>query len=59
MGEVDVVQTGGRIRTSEVMRYLGHDGQEMTGELKGRIAAGIDLAERTCDPKWVWRAFEV
>lgn len=59
MGEVDVVQTGGRIRTSEVMRYLGHAGQEMTGELKGRIAAGIDLAERTCDPKWVWRAFEV
>ena len=47
MGEVDVVQTGGRIRTSEVMRYLGHAGQEMTGELKGRIAAGIDLAERT------------
>ena len=59
MGEVAAAQTGGRIRTSEVMRYLGHAGQEMTGELKGRIAAGIDLAERTCDPKWVWRAFEV
>ena len=59
MGEVDVVQAGGRIRTAEVMRYLGHAGQEMTGELKGRIAAGIDLAEHTCDPKWVWRAFEV
>ena len=59
MGEVATARTGGRIRTSEVMRYLGHAGQEMTGELKGRIAAGIDLAERTCDPKWVWRAFEV
>ena len=59
MGEVATARAGGRIRTSEVMRYLGHAGQEMTGELKGRIAAGIDLAERTCDPKWVWRAFEV
>ena len=25
----------------------------------GSMTAGIDLAERTCDPKWVWRAFEV
>lgn len=52
-------QAGGRIRTSEVMRYLGHAGQQMTDELKSRIVAGISLAERICDPRWVWRAFEV
>ncbi len=41
------------------MRYLGHAGQEVAPELEERIAAGIALAERTCEPRWLWRVFEV
>ena len=48
-----------RIRKAEVMRYLGHTGQRMTPELEARIDEVIDLAERTCEPRWLWRAFEV
>lgn len=49
----------GRIRYEQVLRYLGHAGQEIDDQLVGRIDAGIARAEQLCEPRWLWRAFEV
>lgn len=49
----------GRIRMGEVLRYLGHGGQAISPDLAARIEQGIGRCEALCDPRWVWREFEV
>lgn len=44
---------------SEVLRYLGYSGQPMTEELEGRIDGEVAHCLGVCQPRGVWRTFEV
>lgn len=48
-----------RVRIGEVMRYLGHGGQEVDATLMGRIEAAAARADAELAPRWVWQAFAV
>ncbi len=50
---------GGRIRAEQVLRYLGHAGQQISPDLATRIDQGVARCEELCDPRWVWRTFAV
>ncbi len=49
----------GRIRAEQVLRYLGHAGQQISPDLAARIDQGVARCEELCDPRWVWRTFAV
>lgn len=40
---------------SEVLRYLGHRGQELDPGLEGRLASVMARAAAEVRPRWVWR----
>ncbi|MEY8437265.1 vitamin B12 dependent-methionine synthase activation domain-containing protein [Atopobiaceae bacterium 24-176] len=44
---------------SEVLRYLGHRGQELGCELEGRLSAVMARAAAEVRPRWVWRVCPV
>lgn len=46
-----------RVRVTEVLRYLGHGGQDVDPELMGRIEEAAAQADAELAPRWVWRAF--
>lgn len=46
------------IDRSEVLRYLGYAGQEMTPELEGRIGSGASRCLSIGTPRGVWRIFD-
>lgn len=48
-----------RIRREEVLRYLGHGGQDLDSALLDRIEQGIQRCERELNPRFVWRAFNL
>ncbi len=58
-GGIGPAGQGRRIRTEEVLRYLGHGGQAISPDLAARIEQGIARCEGLCDPRWLWRVFEV
>lgn len=41
---------------SEVLRYLGHRGQELGPELEGRLSSVMARAAGEIRPRWAWRA---
>lgn len=43
----------------EVLRYLGHRGQELGPELEGRLSAVMARAAAEVRPRWVWRVCPV
>ena len=44
---------------AEVLRYLGYSGQPMTQELEARIDGEVARCLSVCQPRGVWRTFEV
>lgn len=44
---------------AEVLRYLGYSGQPMTPELEARIDGEVARCLSVCQPRGVWRTFEV
>ena len=47
-----------KIDKNEVLRYLGHKGQEYSREIDIKIDFLIDNAYSACNPKTVWGVFE-
>ena len=47
-----------KIDKNEVLRYLGHKGQEYSREIDIKIDFLIDNAYSVCNPKTVWGVFE-
>lgn len=48
-----------RIRLEEVLRYLGHGGQDLDSTLLDRIEQGVQRCERELSPRFVWRVFDL
>lgn len=48
---------GGTPLVSEVLRYLGHSGQEVTPDLEEHIDAALIRCEEVARPKATWRGF--
>ena len=47
------------VNRAEVLRYLGHAGQEMTDALSARIDDGIDRCLDVCQPAGTFRIFDI
>lgn len=47
----------GRVRLSEVLRYLGYTGQKVDSELLARIEDAATRCDGELEPRWAWRAF--
>ncbi len=59
LSEAAVAVEGAKVDRGEMLRYLGHAGQEIAPELAARIDEAVELCERTSAPRFSWRAFPV